>query len=83
MNEIKKVLQTGLNRMFSTRKALASMSILLMVLGIVGILAMLPATASASEIKLIVNNIPVTTYDIQRRAAFLSLQHRKGDIIGS
>lgn len=34
--------------------------------------------AAASEIKLIVNNIAITTYDIQRRAAFLRLQQRKG-----
>ncbi len=56
------------------------MSIVLLILGIVGSLAMLPATASASEIKVIVNNIPVTTYDIQRRTAFLKLQRRKGNL---
>ncbi|MCV0397737.1 MAG: peptidylprolyl isomerase [Rhizobiaceae bacterium] len=32
--------------------------------------------ASASEIKVVVNNIPVTSYDIQRRAAFLRLQRQ-------
>ena len=35
--------------------------------------------AHASEIKYIVNDVPVTSYDIQRRAAFLKLQHRKGN----
>ncbi|WP_378943439.1 SurA N-terminal domain-containing protein [Mesorhizobium sp. ANAO-SY3R2] len=35
--------------------------------------------AHASEIKYIVNDVPVTSYDIQRRAAFLKLQRRKGD----
>lgn len=36
-------------------------------------------SAHASEIKYIVNDVPVTSYDIQRRAAFLKLQHRKGN----
>ena len=35
--------------------------------------------AQASEIKYIVNDVPITSYDIQRRAAFLKLQKRKGD----
>ncbi|PWK75587.1 peptidylprolyl isomerase [Aminobacter sp. AP02] len=35
--------------------------------------------AQASEIKYVVNDVPITTYDIQRRAAFLKLQKRKGD----
>lgn len=35
--------------------------------------------AHASEIKYIVNDVPVTSYDIQRRAAFLKLQRRKGN----
>lgn len=35
--------------------------------------------AFATEIKYVVNNIPITTGDIQHRAAFLRLQHRKGD----
>jgi len=48
-------------------------------LGAVVPLAM-PSAASASEIKVIVNNIPVTSYDIQRRSAFLKLQRRKGNI---
>ena len=34
------------------------------------------APAAASEIKYVVNNIAVTSYDIQRRAAFLKLQRR-------
>ena len=33
---------------------------------------------AASEIKYIVNNTPITTYDIQKRAAFLKLQHKAG-----
>lgn len=47
-------------------------------------LAALPAVVTAppvqaSEIKYIVNSIPVTSGDIKHRAAFLRLQHRKGD----
>lgn len=34
--------------------------------------------AVASTIKYVVNDIPITTGDIQHRAAFLRLQHRKG-----
>jgi peptidyl-prolyl cis-trans isomerase SurA len=34
--------------------------------------------AHASEIKYVVNNIPVTSYDIARRGAFMKLQRRNG-----
>ena len=34
--------------------------------------------AHASEIKYVVNNIPVTSYDIARRGAFMKLQRRSG-----
>ena len=37
-----------------------------------------PGPAAASEIKVVVNNTAITSYDIQRRAAFLRLQQRKG-----
>ena len=43
-------------------------------------LVVLTAPAQASEIKYVVNDIPVTSYDIQRRAAFLRLQNRKGNL---
>ena len=36
------------------------------------------APAEASEIKYIVNNAAITTYDIQKRAAFLKLQRKPG-----
>jgi peptidyl-prolyl cis-trans isomerase SurA len=36
------------------------------------------AMAQASEIRYVVNNTPVTSYDIQRRVAFLQLQRRGG-----
>ncbi|PWJ85210.1 periplasmic chaperone for outer membrane proteins SurA [Pseudaminobacter salicylatoxidans] len=43
-----------------------------------GIMTATPAVAS--EIKYVVNGVPVTSYDIQRRTAFLKLQHRKGNL---
>ncbi len=36
--------------------------------------------AVASEIKLVVNRVPITSYDIQRRAAFMKLQGKKGNL---
>lgn len=36
--------------------------------------------AAAAEIKYIVNNMPVTSYDIERRMAFLRLQRRGGNL---
>lgn len=42
--------------------------------------AFFPMTAAASEIAVIVNSKPVTSYDIQRRAAFMKLQRRKGNL---
>jgi peptidyl-prolyl cis-trans isomerase SurA len=40
----------------------------------------LPMPAAASEIVVIVNRTPITSYDIQRRAAFMKLQRRKGNL---
>lgn len=37
-------------------------------------------SAQATEIKVIVNNAAITSYDIARRAAFLRLQHKKGNL---
>lgn len=36
--------------------------------------------SQASEIRYIVNNIPVTSYDIARRAAFMKLQGKRGNL---
>ena len=47
---------------------------------VAGTMPFVAAPAHASEIKYIVNNQPVTTYDIQRRAAFLRLQNRRGNL---
>lgn len=66
--------------MISMRRCLASATLALMVMVTPAFVALLPAPAAASEIKVIVNNIPITTYDIQRRAAFLKLQRRGGNL---
>jgi peptidyl-prolyl cis-trans isomerase SurA len=66
--------------MISMRRCLASASLALMVVVAPASMVLLPAPAAASEIKVIVNNIPITTYDIQRRAAFLKLQRRSGNL---
>jgi peptidyl-prolyl cis-trans isomerase SurA len=39
--------------------------------------ALFSVPAAASEIKYVVNDIPITSYDIERRAAFIRLQHGK------
>ena len=44
----------------------------------VSVTMMIPP-AFASEIKYVVNNMPITTGDIAHRAAFLKLQRKKGD----
>src|SRR5690349_6532570 len=57
------------NEMFSMRKGLTLAG-----------LALMTAPAAASEIKVVVNKNPITSYDIQRRAAFMKLQRRKGNL---
>ncbi|MBX3595987.1 MAG: peptidylprolyl isomerase [Rhizobiaceae bacterium] len=55
--------------------------VLLSVLAAVAAAPMGPiAPAVASEIKYVVNGDPVTSYDIDRRAAFLRLQRAKGNL---
>ncbi len=66
--------------MFSTRRCIASLSLALMVVAAPASMVLLPAPAMASEIKVIVNKTPITSYDIQRRAAFLKLQRRGGNL---
>jgi len=58
------------------RKSVSSLAALCLL----SLACMLPAApaAHASEIKYIVNDVPVTSYDIQRRAAFMKLQRRSG-----
>ncbi len=42
--------------------------------------SMTPEMAMASQIKYVVNGIPVTDYDIARRSAFMRLQRRRGNV---
>ncbi|MCO6050922.1 peptidylprolyl isomerase [Mesorhizobium sp. RP14(2022)] len=42
--------------------------------------AAMPAAAQESQIRYVVNGTPVTSYDIQRRAAFLKLQRKQGNL---
>lgn len=66
--------------MFSIRKCLLAAGMAVVLAGSPASLAFVAAPAAASEIKLVVNKVPITTYDIQRRAAFLKLQNRKGNL---
>lgn len=61
------------------RKYLLSASFALFVAATSVSVAIPTLPAVASTIKYIVNDIPVTSGDIQHRAAFLRLQHRKGN----
>jgi peptidyl-prolyl cis-trans isomerase SurA len=63
--------------MINPRQILAGGGIaLLLAISPAAVAALAPA-AAASEIKYVVNSIPVTSYDIQRRTAFLKLQGKK------
>lgn len=61
------------------RKQLFSASLALLVATASVSLATMSQPAFASEIKYVVNNVAITTGDIQHRAAFLRLQKRKGN----
>ncbi len=52
----------------------------IMLLGISAPAGLLPSAVHASEIKYIVNNVPVTSYDIQRRVALLRIQNTRGNV---
>ncbi|MDI6837197.1 MAG: peptidylprolyl isomerase, partial [Rhizobiaceae bacterium] len=39
-----------------------------------------PVAHAASEVAVVVNKMAITTGDVAKRAAFLRLQHRKGDL---
>jgi peptidyl-prolyl cis-trans isomerase SurA len=45
-----------------------------------GALADFPAFAAGSDIKVIVNKVPITSFDVSKRIAFLKLQRRKGNL---
>ncbi len=62
--------------MTATRRLTFPALLAAFVIGLAGIFA--DTRGYASEIKYIVNDVPVTSYDIARRAAFLKLQRRSG-----
>lgn len=64
--------------MFRTSRHIAALA-LSFALGAVAPLSA-PETAAASEIKIVVNKVPVTSYDIARRTAFLKLQRKSGNL---
>lgn len=66
--------------MFSIRKCLTSAGLAVAIAASPIVMAPLSTAASASEIKIIVNKSPITSYDIQRRAAFLKLQRHGGNV---
>jgi peptidyl-prolyl cis-trans isomerase SurA len=61
------------------RKYLFSAGFALLVAATSVSMTVMTPPAFASEIKYVVNDIPITTGDIAHRAAFLRLQHKKGD----
>ena len=66
--------------MNGTSSLLRSALMGLMALAVTGVIALPAQTAfAASKIKVVVNNTPITTGDIARRAAFLRLQRQGGN----
>jgi peptidyl-prolyl cis-trans isomerase SurA len=65
--------------MLSMRKYLFSAGFALLLAATSVSVTMMVPPAFASEIKYVVNNMPITTGDIAHRAAFLKLQRKKGD----
>lgn len=61
------------------RKYLFSASFALLVAATTVSVTVMAPPAFASTIKYVVNDVPVTTGDVQHRAAFLRLQRKKGD----
>ena len=66
--------------MASVKKTLLSLNAALFIMA--GAMFVSPSgyVHAASEIKFVVNGVPITDYDIQRRAAFLKLQRKKGNL---
>lgn len=62
--------------MIATRKRFAA-AVFTLLVAAASLMTVLPVgPAAASEIRYVVNGIPVTSYDIERRVAFLRLQRR-------
>ncbi|MDQ6435087.1 SurA N-terminal domain-containing protein [Mesorhizobium sp. LHD-90] len=66
--------------MASVRKTLLSLNAAIFIVAAAFSVPTVGPAYAASEIKYVVNNVPVTNYDIQRRAAFLKLQRKKGNL---
>jgi peptidyl-prolyl cis-trans isomerase SurA len=66
--------------MVSVRKMLLSLNLAIFAATAAMSVSLTSTPAAASEIKYVVNNIAVTNYDVQRRAAFLKLQRKKGNL---
>jgi peptidyl-prolyl cis-trans isomerase SurA len=66
--------------MASVKKTLLSLNAALFIMAAAMFVAPSGYVHAASEIKFVVNGVPVTDYDIQRRAAFLKLQRKKGNL---
>lgn len=66
--------------MLKARGVLRHCALALMLVGTALPLTAGTASAQSSEIRYVVNNEAVTSYDIQRRAAFLRLQNRRGNV---
>lgn len=67
--------------MRSLKKCLLSLGFVALLGAAPASIMLMPSPAQAqSEIKIVVNKLPITSYDIQRRAAFLRLQRRSGNI---
>ena len=80
MQTINKSRETAAMNAFSFRKKLGSAWLALFVATAVLPACLAVTPAYASEIKYVVNNTAITSYDIQRRAAFLKLQRRTGNL---
>lgn len=65
-------------KFFGARKIITGLAILIAFSAVASGVSTVQATAS--EIRYVVNGLPVTSYDIERRAAFLRLQRRTGNV---
>src|SRR5262245_19853879 len=66
--------------MVSVRKMLLSLNLAIFAATAAMSVSLTSTPVAASEIKYVVNNIAVTNYDVQRRAAFLKLQRKSGNL---
>lgn len=62
------------------RFALRNLLAMFVLAGLVSFALPIANPATASEIKIVVNGLPITSFDIQRRAAFLKLSRKGGGV---